>query len=218
MRTARAPFQFMAASSLIRITGQQARTLAELLEEIRHCSDASIFNHTFQSLEQHHFLTEGFSNDFSQWALAACNEPRLAERLASLDIRHYETLAALKADLVSILEDYLAHTPEAAYRKAFEPFYFCEAVTVAVPTEWQASTLAEFCQALRHVSIHTVHYHFVAARLREPLTVNDFSYWIEDSLGLKELAGRIDLIDIYTNTLEGVRQRILEGANPWLAA
>jgi hypothetical protein len=208
----------MAASTLVRITGQRARTLTELLENVRECSDASIFNHTFQSLQQHHFLTEGFSNDFAQWALAACNEPRLAERLASLDIRHYPYLTALRTDLVSTLETYLPDVPDAIQRKAFEPFYFCEAVTVAVPTPWLARTLAEFCEGLRHVSIHTVHYHFVAARLREPLTANDFSFWFEESLGLKDLGDRVDLIDIYTNTLEGVRQHILEEATPWLEA
>lgn len=218
MRFAKTPFQFMAASTLVRITGQRAQTLAELLENMRHCSDASIFNHTFQSLQQHHFLTEGFSNDFAQWALASCNEPRLAEQLASLDIRHYATLAALRTDLVHTLETYVHDLPDTAQRKAFEPFYFCEAVTVAVPTPWQARTLADFCEALCHVSIHTVHYHFVAARLREPLTVNDFSFWFEENLGLKELGDRIDLIDIYTNTLEGVRQHILEETTPWLAA
>ncbi len=218
MTAAATPFRFMAASTLVRITGQRANTLAELLEELRRCSDASIFNHTFQSLEQHQFLTEGFSNDFAQWALAACNEPRLAEQLASLDIRHYQTLAGLRADLLQALEDHLRRVPEAGFRKAFEPFYFCEAITVAVPTPFEAATLAEFCDGLRHVSIHTVHYHFVVARLREPLAVNDFSYWLEDSLGLKELADRVDQIDIYTNTLGGVRQRILEEAAPWLTA
>lgn len=208
----------MAASTLIRPIGQQATSLNELQAQIERCPDASIFSHTFQSLEQHHFFTEGFSNDFAQWALSACNEPQLAEQLASLDIRHYETLAALRADLVNMLGNYLRQRSEVAYRKAFEPFYFCEAVTVAVPTEWRAQTLAEFCEALTRVSIHTVHYHFVAARLREPLTMNDFSFWLEDSLGLKELADRVDQIDIYTNTLEGVRLRILEEASRWLTA
>jgi len=207
----------MAASTLTRITERKARTLLQLLEGIRHCNDASIFNHTFQSLEQHHFLTEGFSNDFAQWALAACNEPQLGERLASLDINHYETLAEVRADLVKTLEAHLTHSPAAASRQAFEVFHFCEALTVAVPTEYEARTLTEFCSALRQVSVHTVHYHFVTARLREPLTVNDFSFWLEDSLGLRELADRIDRIDIYTNTLDGVRQRILEEATRWLA-
>ncbi len=218
MKIAKAPFQFMAAAPLIRVTGQRAQTLAKLLEHVRVCSDASIFNHTFQSLQQHHFLTEGFSNDFAQWVLAACNEPRLAERLSSLDIRQYAHLAELRSDLVDVLETYLLEVPDAAPRRAFEPFFFCETLTVAVPTLWQAQTLAEFCEALSHVSIHTVHFHFVAARLREPLTVNDFSFWIEESLGLKELADSIDQIDIYTNTLEGVRTRLLVEATPWLTA
>ena len=218
MRIATAPFRFMAASTLTRITGRQASTLLQLLDGIRHCDDASIFHHTFQSLEQHHFLTEGFSNDFAQWALAACNEPQLGERLTSLAINHYETLVEVRADLVKTLEAHLSRSPAAASRQAFEVFHFCEALTVAVPTAYAARTLAEFCAALRQVSVHTVHYHFVTARLRQPLTVNDFSFWVEDNLGLRELADRIDRIDIYTNTLDGVRQRILEEATPWLAA
>ncbi len=218
MKTAQRPFQFMASSTLVRITGLRATTLAELLEAVQKSSDASIFNHTFQSLEQHHFLTEGFSNDFAQWTLAACNEPQLAERLSALDIRNYQTLSALRAELVSTLEQYIRQKPENAYRKAFEPFYLCEAVNVAVPTRWRVQKLEEFCEALRHVSVHTIHYHFVAARLREPLTVNDFSYWLEDSLGLKELAERIDQLDIYTKTLDQIRQQIIEEAQPWLTS
>ena len=207
----------MAASNLLRITGLKAMTLGELLAEIRRCSDAAIFKHTFQSLQEHHYLTTGFSNDFAQWAISACNEAQLAEGLASLDVRNYEKLADLRTDLIKTLEAHLQQFPEAASRRAFEPFYFCEASTVAVPTRWEARTLPEFCDALGHVSVHTIYYHFVEARLREPLTENDFSLWIEKSLGMKELGERIDLIDIYTNTLEGVRQRILEEATPWLA-
>ena len=217
MRTAKDSFRFMAPAALTRITGRRAGTLAELLDGIRQCSDASIFNHTFQTLDQHHFLSE-FSNDFAEWALDACNSPRLGERLASVDIRQYEALADVRAQLVEALDTHLRENPAAASRPAFEPFHFCEALTVAVPTRWEAWTLAEFCDALAQVSVHTVHYHFVAARLREPLTVNDFSFWIEDGLGLAELGDRIDRIDIYTHTLDGVRQRILEEAAPWLAA
>ncbi|MBI2956150.1 MAG: hypothetical protein HYY26_02435 [Acidobacteria bacterium] len=217
MRQAKEPFQFMAASTLTRICGVQVTTIAELLEQLRRISADSVFNHTFQSLSVHHYLTEGFSNDFAQWVLAASNVPDLAERLAALDIRQYETLEALRGDLVATLEEFLRAEPQRAYQKAFEPFYFCEAVTVTVPTEWRAHNLGEFCEALRHISVHTLHYHFVTARLRGPST-NDFSAWLEHSLELAELADRIEHIDIYTNTLEGVRQRILEESRRWLEA
>ena len=127
----------MAASTLTRITGRRASTLRELLDGIRRCDDASIFHHTFQSLEEHHFLTEGFSNDFAQWALAACNEPLLGERLASLDVNQYKTLADIRTEIVKALEAHLRRSPEAASRQAFEAFHFCEARTVAVPTQWE---------------------------------------------------------------------------------
>jgi hypothetical protein len=41
---------------------------------------------------------------------------------------------------------------------------------------------------------------------------------MEESLELPELADRIESIDIYTNTLEGVRQLILEECSRWLEA
>lgn len=216
MKQAKEPFQFMAASMLIRICGLQATTIAELLEQLRCVSADAVFNHTFQSLSAHHYLTEGFSNDFAQWALAGCNAPQLAERLAAVDIRQYESVEALRVDLVKTLEDFVRSQPQRAYQKAFETFYFCEAITVTVPTDWRAHNLAEFCEALRHISRDTLYHHFVTARLREPLTVNDLSYWLEDSLGLKELADRIDNVDIYTNTLDGMRERILEECRPYL--
>jgi len=217
VKEAQEPFHFMAAATLVRICGVDAKTIAELLEKLRGISADSVFNHTFQSLSTHHFLTEGFSNDFAQWALAACNAPELAEQLAALDIRQYESVEDLRADLVKTLEGFVAAEPQRAHQKAFEPFYFSEAVTVTVPTNRQVRTLREFCEALWHVSVHSVHYHFVTARLRGP-TTNDFSAWMENALGLPELADRIEHIDIYTNTLERVRQLILDECVPWVEA
>ena len=217
-KVAETPFQFCTASSILRVTGIRANSLDELLEHMRECSDACIFNHTFQTLEHHHFLTEGFSNDFAQWVLTSCNAPGVAERLASRDIRQYPKISDLRADFVGIIADQLSKTPEVGRRIALEPFYFSEAVTVAVPTSWRAATLQEFCDAIRHVSIHAIHYHFVTARLREPFTWNDFSLWLDQSLGLKELSDRVDSIDIYTHTLERVREQILKEASAWLPA
>ena len=37
---------------------------------------------------------------------------------------------------------------------------------------------------------------------------NDFSQWLEEEVGLPDTADFIERIDIYTNTMEGVRQQI----------
>jgi len=106
MNTSQMPFEFVTVAHLTRIGNQSAATLAELLTGLEQCSDASIFHHTFQTLGSHHFLTEGFSNDFAQWALAAANRDALAESLAALDIRDYVSIAALRADLCRVVRDY----------------------------------------------------------------------------------------------------------------
>ena len=113
----------MAASPLLRICGERANTLGELLEGVRRVNDSSIFTHTFQTVEKHHFLTEGFSNDFAHWALSALNEHRLAEQLEALDIRKYATLGQLRQDVIGTIEKYLEETPDNKDRQAFEPFF-----------------------------------------------------------------------------------------------
>jgi hypothetical protein len=69
-RTPVEPFYFNTSAHLLRITTQKANTLAEFLDALRVCPDGSIFQHTFPALQEHHFIREGFSNDFAHWAWA----------------------------------------------------------------------------------------------------------------------------------------------------
>jgi len=209
MKKAGSAFQFMTASYLTQIGNETATTLAQLTQGLERSSDASIFYHTFQTLSRHHFLTQGFSNDFAQWALAACNQPQLAEHLASLDIRDYLSLAELRTDLKRVVSEYCERNPQQAGQSAFEPFFFCEAIEVAVPLGMDAWTLREFKDGLERLSHASFHFHFIASRLRLQLRTNDFSYWLENNLDLGALARRVNRIDIYMNTLESTQQRIV---------
>ena len=209
-RWARSPFYFNSASHLLRIGREKASNLQELLESLRTCPESSIFQHTFQTLEEHHFIKEGFSNDFSHWAFAACNEVELAERLASIDVREFTSIATLRERIVHIIEEYLQKNPRAASRPAMEPFYLMASDLVVVPTPYVARNLEEFADGLRKVSIHAIYYHFIDARLRIKLNNNDFSVWLEQELDLAQAADRLNRIDIYTSTLEGVRRNILK--------
>ena len=210
LRWARAPFYFNSAAHLLRIEREKATTLAEFLDAVRTCPDASIFQHTFRTLQEHHFIREGFSNDFAHWAFAGCNEVGLAERLASIDVREYTSIPALRERIVNIVETYLDKNPRARDRGALEPFYFCASDTVVVPTPFVARNLAEFADCLNRVSVHCIHYHFIEARLRLKLNSNDFSVWLEEELDMPRLADRLNRIDIYTSTLQDVRRKVLQ--------
>lgn len=208
-RWARSPFYFNSAAHLLRIGRERAQNLAEFLDALRSCPEDSIFQHTFQTLQEHHFIREGFSNDFAHWAFAACNEVGLAERLAGVDVREFTSIRALRERLVQIVDVYLQRNPRAHDRQALEPFYFCASDTVVVPTPFVARNLEEFADCLHKVSIYSIHYHFIEARLRLELDSNDFSVWLEDEMDLPALASRLNRIDIYTATLHDVRRNIL---------
>jgi hypothetical protein len=203
------PFFFNTSAHLLRITRYKANTLAELLDALRECPEESIFQHSVRTLQDHHFLSAGFSNDFAHWALAACDEPRLAEALAGVDVREFTSVAELRARFIQILEKYLQDNPESGARLADEGFYFCAADIVVMPTSFQARTLHEFAEGIRSVSVHSIHHHFIEARLRIKLMSNDFSLWLHEDAGLPQTARALNRIDIYTSTLENVRQQIV---------
>ena len=203
------PFYFNSASHLLRIGREKATCLQELLDALRTCPDTSIFQHTFQTLEEHHYIREGFSNDFAHWAFSACNEVELAERLSSIDVREFTSIPALRERLINLIDTYLQKNPRAATRIAMEPFYLMAADLVVIPTPYVARNLEEFADGLRKVSIHSIYYHFIDARLRIKLNTNDFSVWLDKELEMRKAADRLNQIDIYTSTLEGVRRSIL---------
>ncbi|MGD0570703.1 MAG: DUF5752 family protein [Candidatus Sulfotelmatobacter sp.] len=203
------PFYFNTSAHLLRITRQKSNTLAEFLDALRDCPEDSIFQHSFRTLQEHHFIREGFSNDFAHWTLSACNEPGLAEGLATVDVREFTSVAELRGRFVQIVENFLQRAPAAGTRMAQETFYFCASDTVVIPTSFVAHTLHEFTEGLRGVSVHCIHHHFIEARLRLKLMSNDFSQWLHEDLGLTEAARQLNRIDIYTMTMENVRNQII---------
>lgn len=203
------PFYFNTSAHLLRITRQKSSTIAEFLNALQECPEGSIFQHSFRTLEEHHFIREGFSNDFAHWVLSACNEPGLAEELASVDVREFTSVAELRERFIQIVENFLQRAPGAGTRTARETFYFCASDSVVIPTSFVAHTLQEFAEGLRGVSVHSVHHHFIEARLRLKLMSNDFSQWLYEDMGLTEAARQLNRIDIYTMTLEDVRNQII---------
>jgi len=70
------PFQFVAASYLVRIGTLTASTLRELEQGLRTCSEASIFYHTFQSLETHTTLLSRTISRSGLWLRATSRRSR----------------------------------------------------------------------------------------------------------------------------------------------
>jgi hypothetical protein len=202
------PFYFNTSENLLRIGRQKANNISELLHAIQTCPEDSIFQHTFRTLQEHHFIRQGFSNDFAHWTLSACHEPALAEQLASVDVREFTAIEGLRKRMVEILDEFSQNHPNSGSRPAHEPFYFCASDLVVLPTPFASDSLPGFLDGLNQVGIHSIHHHFIEARLRLQRMTNDFSNWLEREVGLAQAAESIEHIDIYTNTMEDVRRQI----------
>ena len=145
------PFYFNTSEHLLRIGRQRAINLSELLEALQTCPEDSVFQHTFRTLQDHHFIRQGFSNDFAHWSLSACNEPALAEQLASVDVREFTAIEGLRRRMIEIIDEFLENHPRSGSRPAYEPFYFCAADLVVLPTPFAPDTLKGFLDGLNQV-------------------------------------------------------------------
>jgi hypothetical protein len=201
-------FYFNTSEHLLRIGREKAATLADLRAALQSCPEDSIFQHTFRTLQEHHFIRQGFSNDFAHWSLSACNEPVLAEQLASVDVREFTAIEGLRRRMVEIVDEFLQAHPRAATHAGHEPFYFCASDILVLPTSFTADSLPAFLDGVNQISVHSIHHHFIEARLRLHRMSNDFSQWLEEEFGLQQAAEAIERIDIYTTTMEGVRRQI----------
>jgi hypothetical protein len=204
------PFYFYTSSNLVELTGEKADTLEELVALLNRCSGSAIFHHVFQSYRERHFVSKKYHSDFAQWISTSLDEEALAEQLEALDVKDFTTIRGLREAILHVVEDYLHQYPPSQDRQGKMPFFFCQSVSVVMPTKYIAWDLEDFCRIVKNIGIRSIHYHLIEARLRLDIHTNDFSYWFRDSLKLDSLAKRIEDIDIYFYTLEEIRQIIIQ--------
>ena len=204
-------FRFTTRLHLRELTGLKAHNLKELLRQIETVPGSVIYHHTHHYLQQHQFLTPEPPNDFAYWVREALNERELAEKLTSINTCEYETIRALRDKIAAVIRDHIERHP-GRLREANEgqELNFLKSVSFVLPTPYFAETLEEFVEILRKVTVDAVYFHMFEARLRLEKGTNDFSLWLETSLGEKGLAKKISRLDPYTHTLEGLRQRIIQ--------
>ena len=209
---AKEPFKFYARSHLTELTGLRATTLGQLCGLIKTILDACVYHHTHRFLQQHQYLSPEPPNDFAYWVTSVLGERELGEQLSSVNIIEYTTISSLRERFIKIIDDYLSSNPLAKMRfsREGEEFHFMKSVSFILPTGYVVYDLKEFSQALSQITIDSIYFHMFEARLRLGKGTNDFSNWLDTSLGDKELAESIADLDPYTYTLEELRKTVIK--------
>jgi len=208
---AREPFRFCTRLNLAELTGLRAGNLQALLEGLKSVPGSCIYHHTHRYLQQHQFLSPEPPNDFAYWVTEILGDSELGEKLASIDTVRHPTIRSLREKIIGTIEDHLAKEPSAKRRFAREgeEFHFIKSVSFVLPTPYEAHDLRELHDTIGKITVDSIYFHMFEARLRLERGANDFSFWIETSLGDRKLAEEISRLDPYTRTLDNLRRTIM---------
>lgn len=209
LKKASQPFRFYAQLHLKELTGLKARNLSELAALLKNVDDSVVYYHTHNFIEEYQYLTPQPANDFALWVSDALGDEVSAEKLANIDTFEFSTIGALRERLVDVINETLSIRPDSISVPQGREFHFIKSLSVIIPTFHVAHDLREFIEVLRMTSIDTLYFHIFEARLRLHKGVNDFSIWLNDCLGEKELADKIAVLDPYTYNFEGLRSMII---------
>ena len=202
-------FEFKQSVSIIKSTGKKAGNLGELRKLISQAGDECIFHHVYQYFLKGHVLE--YTNDFAQWAGESLEERALAERLSSIDPYTLKSVSEVRKELLRKIDLFLANFPEPRDVVNGNEFYFNETVSLVFPVGVKTRNLAEFLVAIEHIDAGSIYYHFYDSRVRlGEGVVDDFSRWIEHTLGRKNLAVKIRAIDPFMHSIESIREHIRE--------
>ena len=159
---------------------------------------------------RHRYVTGPYPNDFANWAALQVRDSILGEQLASVTSGRFKTLEDIRLELIDIIDKHLSTLHTIPYIGYGQPFYFMKSKIIEIPTCVRVTTFDEFKEALRTVDVSAIYNHVFEARLRIRKGKSDFSLWLEEALGRQELASKIELLDSYMYSLEGLRNKLVE--------
>ena len=182
---------------------EKGGNLRELRDVIAEASEESIVHHNYQYFQKGHMRE--YTNDFAEWVGESLGEKALAEHLSNIDPYDFKEIGALRNELLGLIDYYFDRVPKPKEAMPGDEFYFTETVTLIFPVGIRARNLAEFFAAIKYIEEDCIYYHFYEARIRLGRGNDDFSRWFEDTLGEKDLAGKIRAVDPLMYTVEHIR-------------
>jgi septum formation topological specificity factor MinE len=203
-------FNFMGCIEIKELLGKKANDEQKLLELIEDVPIDSIYYHTHSYFLRHFYISGPYTNDFANWAAIQARDRVLGEKLAFVSPSGNKTLEDIRAELIDVIDHHISVSRSVNFVTRGQPFYFMKSRIIEVPTGLVVSDIKEFTAALREVDASAIYNHVFEARLRDRLGRSDFSIWIEDVVGSKGLAEKIETLDSYMYSLEALRGRLLD--------
>lgn len=190
-------------------TGERAQNLRELRNRLIDIHPGSIYYHFWGGLLRHRFTDPEYNNDFAAWARHGLHDSILAERLGIIDPTGFEDLERLRQELIDVIEERLDETEYVPWARADQQFQFIRSQIVVFDTHKRLTEPIELVDAISHMSVGSIFYHFIDARRRCEGALDDFRSWInglEDDF--TELSNQLATVDPYFVSLTDLRSQL----------
>lgn len=203
------PFAVRDCALLTLSTGVAAENLKEFHEGLQRVPESSVYHHFWGRLLRPQFDEPEYSNDFASWAYRHLREKALAERLSMVDPTEFDTLEALRQELLEVVEQALDENPMVPWLRAEQPFAFLRSQIIVLDSGQRFATPREMAEGVARLPLGSVYYHFIDARRRTENRQDDLSVWV-DSWGPDHtpLCDALRSLDPYFSSLKEIRRML----------
>ncbi|MGE5189322.1 MAG: DUF5752 family protein [Gemmatimonadota bacterium] len=205
------PFEIKDCALLTRMSGLlPAVNLRELRDRVAVCSENVLYHHFCETPLRVSFDNPDYRNDFAVWVKLYLGDRVLAERLGILDPYSFPSFEDLRAEVLDLLDERLSELVMVPWARPGDEFSFMEATTVVFGTGETIPHPRDLAAAIRGMTNGSVYYHFLEARRRPPVGVDDFSAWLgHEGDTYAHYVRALGTIDYYFHTLTHLRADIL---------
>lgn len=210
------PFTINDCTLLTRMSGlPPAINLRELRERVVVCSEDVLYHHFCETPLVPLFDNPDYRNDFAVWSKLQLGDRVLAERLGIIDPYECTSMEALRGMLLDLLDERLSELQTVPSVAPGDEFYLKQATTVVFDTGLQVAEPAQLAAAVERITSSSIYFHFLEARRRPPLGLDDFSAWLaEGGAEWQWMIEALQAVDFYFYSLadlRGMLVRILRG-------
>ncbi len=192
-------------------TGKKAQNLKELRDGLLTVPLDCIYYHFWGGLLHSRFEEPEYNNDFAAFAAHVLHDQTLAERLAVLDPIHFDTMDALRAELIDLIDARLDEIREPAWVDPENQFHFVRSQIVVFDTNKRFDSPLDLAKFLPQATPSSIFYHFIDARRRVAEGIDDFRLWLQGIDGeWTPLIEAIKAIDPYFMPLQALRDQIAQ--------
>ncbi|UCD14935.1 MAG: hypothetical protein JSV34_04215 [Candidatus Omnitrophota bacterium] len=206
-------FEFKGCVEIKELLGRRADDERQLLDLIEEVPVDSIYYHTHSFFLRHFYFAGAYPNDFANWAAIQVRDRVLGEKLAEVTPSGVGSLEDIRTELIEIIDSHLSSIKVVPVIVYGQPFYFMQSKIIEISTGIKVNNLGAFIEALKTIDASAIYNHMFEARLRVRRRRSDFAIWIAAALGMIELAQKVENIDSYMYSLEGLRNKLIDLCN-----